>query len=237
MFDRSKAKARRLARELKARNARSASEAVKKSKVVVIAVKPEAVEGLLREVKDELKGKLVISIAATVPLAYIEKRIPKRARAVVMMPSMAVQAGKGLCVFCLGKRKRGRDANMVKRLFEGAGRVKQVKDERALDAALVSASGIAFIYSFIDALARAGQRAGLSRKDALEFAAATAEGAGEMVLESEKNPAELIEQVATKGGLTERGLQRLGKKGVRKEIEGAMEGILREARRARQKWK
>src|SRR4030042_1833080 len=180
LFDHDYKKARARAQKLGARAAKSAHGAARAAHVIVLAVKPDAVESALAGMRGALAGKLVVSIAAAVPLRFIELCIPKSARAAAAMPNIPMRVCRGMGVYCLGRKATRRDAEILRKLFSSVGQVHEVKDERLLDAALITGSGNAFVYLIIDAMAKAGEKAGLSRRDALKLAASAAEGAGAM---------------------------------------------------------
>src|SRR3989338_5831095 len=101
LFDHEPVKARALVKKLGARAAKSAHGAAESADIVVLAVKPDAVEGALTDMGSSLSGKLLVSIAAAVPLRFIESRIPKSARAAVAMPNIPMRVCKGMGVYCL----------------------------------------------------------------------------------------------------------------------------------------
>jgi pyrroline-5-carboxylate reductase len=220
--------AKELARELGAREA-SAREAARKADVIIVAVKPKDVEGLLGEIKEELHGKLLLSVAAGLPESYFRKRVPKGCRIALAMPNLAVAHGKGATAYFA----RGRDAAPVARLLGRTGILIRVKDERLMDCAFISSSGIAFFFSAIGAMARAAERHGMERQDALLLAAAAAEGAGAMAREASAK--ELEKRVATKKGITEHGLKVLKKAGVKRHFHNAAHAVIREAKRRRKR--
>ncbi|MDO8339246.1 MAG: pyrroline-5-carboxylate reductase [Candidatus Burarchaeum sp.] len=233
LFDHEPAKARALAKKIGARAAGSAREAVRAADIAVLAVKPDAVEGALDDMGGALAGKLIVSIAAAVPLRFIESRIPTSARAAAAMPNIPMQVCKGMGVYCLGRKATRRDAETLRKLFSSVGQAHEVKDERLLDAAIVSGSGNAFVYMVIDAMAKAGEKAGLGRRDALKLAASAAEGAGAMARESGLETEELIALVATKKGITAEGLEYLKRAGVHESIRRAMLECIRTAEKRR----
>ncbi|VVC04644.1 Pyrroline-5-carboxylate reductase [Candidatus Burarchaeum australiense] len=235
LFDHDPAKVRALAQKLGARAAKSAAEAARSSEVIVLAVKPDAVEAALADMKSALAGKLIVSIAAAVPLRFIESCLPHSARAAAAMPNIPMHVCKGMGVYCLGRKATRRDAEMLRKLFSSVGQAHEVKDERLLDAALITGSGNAFVYLIIDAMAKAGEKAGMSRRDALKLAASAAEGAGAMARESGLETEDLIALVATKKGITAEGLKRLKRAGVHDSLSRAMLECIRVAAKRRRK--
>lgn len=207
-------KIKKLREELGIRKANNI-EVVKKSDVVVLAVKPRIVKQVLKEVKSYVRrDQLLISIAAGVQVASLEEELPD-ARFIRVMPNIACTVGSAASAFCLGKNAKEKDRKAVKAIFGAVGRAVEVP-ENLMDAVTgLSGSGPAFIFMVIEALADAGVYEGMDRKTALELATQTVFGAAKMVLETGKHPAELKDMVTSPGGTTIRGLDVLEKKGVR----------------------
>jgi len=233
LYDNSAPKARSLARSIGARTASNAKDAVKNSDIIILAVKPDAVADVLGGIRDSLKGKLLLSIAAAVPLRFLQAHVPSSCRVAVAMPNIPMQVRKGMCYYCLGKRATRHDASALHRLFSSVGHAVEVKDEELLDAAIITGSGNAFIYLIIGAMAKAGEQAGLSRRAALQLAANAAEGAGAMASESGLEPEQLIALVATKKGITEKGLRILKRANVHHAFTAAMSACIKHAAKNR----
>jgi pyrroline-5-carboxylate reductase len=214
-------KTKKLSRELGIHKANNI-EVIKKSDVVVLAVKPKIVKQVLKEVKNSAsRDQLFISIAAGVQIASLEEELPN-ARFIRVMPNIACTVGSAASAFCPGKNAREEDRKTVKAIFGAVGRIVEVP-ENLMDAVTgLSGSGPAFIFMVIEALADAGVYEGMDRKTALELATQTVLGAAKMVLETGKHPAELKDMVTSPGGTTIRGLDVLEKKGVRSAFISAV---------------
>jgi pyrroline-5-carboxylate reductase len=221
-----------LAKEIGAKAAKSAKEAARGAQIVIIAVKPDAVEPVLDEIRTETAGKCVISIAAGIPLAYLRKRLPKSCEIAVAMPSLAAEAGRGATMF-YAKAPKARKA--VQQAFVGTGILVEAKQEKLMDCAFLHSSGMAFFFSAIDAMARAGEKHGMKYDDALLLAAKSAECAGALVLGKKARPLELEAMVATKKGITLSGLEALRKARTAKGFFSAGDAVIREAERRRRR--
>ncbi|MFA6035580.1 MAG: pyrroline-5-carboxylate reductase [Candidatus Micrarchaeia archaeon] len=233
LYDHSSSKARALACSIGARAAGSAKDAAKQSDIIILAVKPDAVADALAQMHSQLAGKLVVSIAAAVPLKFLESHTPSSCRIAAAMPNIPMQVRKGMCYYCLGKRATRRDAALLHSIFSSVGHAVEVKNEKLLDAAIITGSGNAFIYLIIGAMAKAGESAGLSKRAALQLAASAAEGAGAMAQESGLEPEALISLVATKKGITEKGLKLLKASGVHHSFTRAMSACIKHAAKKR----
>lgn len=182
--------------------------------VVVVAVKPADVEGVLRANASGLEGKLVVSIAAGLGLGRLEAWVGVGARVVRVMPNTPVMVGVGAAAYSLGSAATEGDGEWVRGLFSATGLCVRVA-EKLMDAVTgLSGSGPAYGYVLIEALADGGVLMGLPRDTALKLAAQTLMGAARMVLEG-GSPGPLKDAVASPGGTTIAGLEVLEVSAVR----------------------
>ena len=156
---------------------------VVRARVLVLAVKPDQVAGVLTEIRPHLAERhLVISIAAGVPLANLEALLPAGARVIRVMPNTPALVGASASAFALGASATREDAALTERLFSAVGVVFEVR-EKLLDAVTgLSGSGPAYVYLMIEALSDGGVAAGLPRDVATRLAAQTVFGSAKMVL-------------------------------------------------------
>jgi pyrroline-5-carboxylate reductase len=185
--------------------------------VVLLAVKPNLVLRVLEEIMPEVMQHetLVISVAASVSTAQIEQRLSRPRGVVRAMPNTPALIRYGMTALARGKHTNDDQMEIARGLFLSVGRA-VVLEERHMDAVTgLSASGPAFIYMAIESLAEGGVRVGLPRELALELAAQTVVGAGQMVLETGEHPAKLKDAVTTPAGCTVDGLLELEEGGLR----------------------
>jgi pyrroline-5-carboxylate reductase len=192
--------------------------------VLVLAVKPQSLDTLLREVGDDVRAdQLVVSLAAGVPIEAIEGRLPPGSCVVRTMPNTPATVGAGATAIAGGTHAREADLATVQELFAAVGRV-VVVDEALLDAVTgLSGSGPAYILLIIEALADGGVKAGLPRDAALLLAAQTAFGAAKLLLETGEHPARLRDRVTSPGGTTAAGLYALESGALRKTLIDAVD--------------
>jgi len=226
--DASREKAMGLARELNVRVG-SNIEVVRGSDIVLVCVKPFAVPAVLEEIAGEIGGRMLISIAAGVSISSIEEKVPS-ARVVRVMPNQPCLVGEGASAYALGSRAGAGDAKAVEAIFGSIGSIAQVKEEFLDAVTALSGCGPAYFYEAIDALAEAGEKAGLPKEVALKLAAQTCLGAGRMARETGARPQELIEQVATPGGATEAGMKELKSARFREALMKAFDAAARRAK-------
>jgi len=218
--------------ELKALNAevtRDNRKAAKEADVIVLSVKPKVVKKVLTEIKAEASGKLIISLAAAVPLDFLEKIAPE-SRFIRAMPNIAVLVQEAFTAYCTGSKVTKEDIIIAEEIFGRMGRFARV-EEKDMDAITgLSGSGPAYISIMIEALTYAGLKTGLPRDLALLASAQTVVGAGKLVLETEKHPAELKEMVVTPAGTTIDGIYEIEESGIRTAIMRAVEAATKKSK-------
>jgi len=210
------------------------AEVVRRSDIVVLAVKPGAVAPVLAELRRGAPGELAhalwVSIAAGVPLAALEAGLAVRARVVRAMPNTPALVRAGATALYANSAASPEDRRAARALFEGVGTTWEAAEESQLDAVTgLSGSGPAYLYAFLEALIEAGAAAGLPRDAAERLVKQTAYGAAKLALESERSPAELRQQVSSPGGTTLAGLARLEALGFAGALAEAVAAATRRA--------
>ena len=192
--------------------------------VVVIALKPHDVAGVLDEVAGSLRpGTLVVSVAAGLTCASLEQRLPAGTAVVRVMPNTPAVIGQGVSAVSAGTHAGERHLALTERLLARTGLVVRAP-EKDLDAVTaISGSGPAYVFYVIDAMAEAGVLLGLTRDRARELAVATVLGAAAMARETGEHPVVLRERVSSPGGTTVAGVRQLDAHGVRAAIIAAAE--------------
>lgn len=203
-------------------------DAVARSEVVFLSVKPQHLAELLAEVRPALAERhLLVSIAAGVSLAVLEREAGAGVRVIRVMPNTPALVGSGASAFSRGSAATDADAALVERLLSTVGTVHAVP-EKLLDAVTgLSGSGPAYVYQIIEALSDGGVRAGLPRAVATALAAQTVLGAARMVLETGEHPGALKDAVTSPGGTTIAGLHALETGGLRGTLMNAVDAATR----------
>jgi pyrroline-5-carboxylate reductase len=206
-------------------------EAARGADLVLLCVKPQGAGEVLAEIDGVLGGRVVlVSIVAGLSLARIEERLAAPVPVVRAMPNTPALVGAGMTALTGGAHATAAHLALAERVFAQVGRT-LVLDEKHFDAVTgLSASGPAFLYIAIEALAEGGVKAGLPRKVATELAAQACLGAGRMVVETGSHPALLKDAVTTPAGCTMDGILMLEEGGLRVTL---IKAVVEAARRAR----
>ena len=204
------------------RTTAAAAEAVAGADVVVVAVKPQDVAGVLAEIGPALAdGVLVVTVAAGLPLAFYEARLPAGTPVVRVMPNTPAVIGAGAGAMSGGSAATARHLARAGDLLEATGVLLNVPESHLDAVTAISGSGPAYVFYLVDALAEAGVLLGLPRGQALELAVATFRGAAALLSETGELPVVLRERVSSPGGTTVAALQVLDARGVRAAMVAA----------------
>lgn len=189
---------------------------IDKSDVIFIAVKPQNIDEVLDEIKDT--DKLVISIAAGVPLRRLEAKLTK-ARLIRIMPNTPCLVGEMAGGFTLGVRATEADGEILMKLLKNSGKIFQL-DEKHLDTVTaLSGSGPAFMAYIIKVMADGAIKQGLPADVAEQLAVQTALGTGKLLRDMKLSPEELITMVSSPGGTTVAGRRILENSDVKDVLE------------------
>lgn len=219
-------------RELGAKTTASNRDVAAFARVLIVAVKPAQVAGVLTEIREQITPQhLLISIAAGVPIAKLEQALGGQARVVRVMPNTPALVGAGACAYALGPTATADDAQVTQQLLSAVG-VAYAVNEPLLDAVTgLSGSGPAYAFLMIEALSDGGVAAGLPREVATKLAAQTLLGSARLVLETGQHPGVLKDMVTSPGGTTIDGLHELEKGGLRAALISAVRAAADKARR------
>ena len=177
-------------------------ELVENSRVLIIAVKPKDVHEVLKHLKNyTLKDKLIISIAAGIPLKVFHKYLPDVA-VIRAMPNTSTAVLHSMTGLVRGETITQEQAETAEQIFSAIGRILWIPEEKMNALIALSGSGPAYFYLFTESLIQAGVQLGLSEEESELLARETLVGAGKMLTESEKSPAKLREQVTSPNGTT-----------------------------------
>ena len=204
------------------------------SDIVFIVVKPADVEKVLKEIRKEIVGKLVVSVAATVPLKFLKKIVPE-ARFIRIMPNVAALVQASYTAYSCDADVTKKDKTKVKALLNMMGICAEV-NEKYMDAiTALSGSGPGYLSIIIEALMYAGVRVGLPRDVALASAAQAVMGTGKLVIELQEQPARIRDMVTTPGGTTIEAIYEVEGSQIRQALMRAVEEATKKSNVIREK--
>jgi pyrroline-5-carboxylate reductase len=220
----------RLAFEFGVRGSPDNCEVVADADLVVLAVKPQDMAVAARDIARALadRRRLVVSVAAGIRLADLERWLGGGIPMVRAMPNRPALIGAGITALYAGAGVTADDRIAVEKLMSAAGETVWLEQESQMDAATaISGSGPAYFFLLIEALETAGIGIGLPHETSRRLATATARGAGRMAAESGLEPATLREQVTSRGGTTAAALAVMESDGLRATVQRAVEAAAR----------
>lgn len=203
---------------------------IKKSDLILICVRPNQLDQVLPHLVEKgIHSKMVISTLAGIKMALYQRHFGKDAQILRAMPNIASSVGEGMTVFSYGNHPSLDFKSLANSIFSCMGKVIEVPDALMDISTAVAGSGPGFIFSLIEAFARAGEVGGLSYEKALHMASQAFLGAAQ-VIQKGGIPNQLIQQVATPNGTTEAGLKILHKTEVDKHLRSVIEASADRAR-------
>ncbi len=211
----------RLAARFAVRVSTAPDAALQGADVLVLAVKPQDMRAALASVARFSKEKLVISVAAGIGVAALSRWLGGHRKIVRCMPNTPGLIGAGITGLFAPSEVSATEKKQAEDILRAVGEVVWLPEERLIDpVTAVSASGPAYVFWFIEHLAAAAEKLGISKEDALRLAKQTVLGAAQLASASEKDPSQLRREVTSKGGTTEAALkvfdeERLGERFIR----------------------
>ncbi|MDQ0973170.1 pyrroline-5-carboxylate reductase [Neobacillus niacini] len=199
--------------------------------ILILAVKPDQHSNVIQEIKNDVHSdSIIITIAAGITLDDIEREFGVNVKAIRTMPNTPSLVGEGMTAICSNERLNEEEVLEVELLFHTFGKTESL-DERLMDAVpAISGSSPAYVYMMIEAMADGGVKQGIPRDKAYRLAAQAVLGAAKMVLETDRHPGELKDNVCTPGGATIEAVAELEKRQFRGSVLAAMESCTRKVK-------
>ena len=203
---------------------------LKKAQYIMLAVKPQDIPGVLKNIKPYISSKtIIISIAAGVTIKKIATKLGK-VKIVRTMPNMPAQIGMGVTGWAANRRLTAKDKKNVQKILEAMGPAIYFGQENKLNAVTaISGSGPAYVFYFIEALFEAALKLGLNDKEAITLALGTFIGSSMMVNTSPETLTELRAKITSKKGTTEAAIKIFNEKKLKKII---LDGVKKAYKRA-----
>lgn len=238
VFDKDKNKIQNLSDMLVTENA---IDLINKVNVVILAVKPQDFNVVLNEIKDNLKNKLIISIAAGIATRDIEK-VLSDAKVIRAMPNLPARIGKGMICLSRGSFANRKDMDFSRRLFKNLGKTMSIDENLMNHVTAAAGSGPAFFYEQVIRSNKTHEKVkkefdktiadylvykkGWSATTAMAVVSTTSAGSLALLKVEGPDPQKLIIQIASKGGTTQAGLEKLHDNGT---LEEAMDAAIKKA--------
>ena len=205
---------------------RCAEEAVSACDLIVMAVKPYVVEGVLAELKDALRGKAIVSVVAGWTLEKYRPCLDESTRVQYIMPNTPCNVGEGMLLFEQENTLTEEEHELALKLMSAIGKT-MILPSRLMNIGMaVSGCGPAFVAMMLEALADAGVKYGLARQDAYLLASQTALGTAKLQMETNMHPGVLKDAVCSPAGTTIRGVEALEACGVRHAFMEAVRAVM-----------
>ena len=207
----------------------SAKQVFENCEYVLFAVKPQGMEALLSELADAQKPyPTVISIVAGYPSHKI-RAVLENIRVVRVMPNTPLLLGCGATALCACEGTEQTELKSVEKIFAALGETYVIEEDKMNEIIAVNGSSPAFVYYFIESIARWGESVGLDYASCLRLCAKTFEGSAKMILEGDVPPAELIRRVCSPGGTTIAAMNVLESEQVSQKIAAAADACTKRA--------
>jgi pyrroline-5-carboxylate reductase len=194
-----------------------AADIVGQADAILLAVKPQVAPAAVAAIAESCRGRLIISIAAGIPIAKLASWFGNR-RIVRVMPNTPAMVGKGAAVFTCGPDVTEADRELTRKIFGAVGIAMEMSEDKLDAVTALSGSGPAYIFEMIQTLVDGAVELGLSPADALALTTQTVAGAAEMVARKMGTPDELRVAVTSPGGTTAAGLQVMADQGFRQTM-------------------
>ena len=205
---------------------RDVVEMVEFCDVIVMACKPYQIEGVLKNIKDSLKGKALISVALGWPYDKYMEYLDSSVRVQFVMPNTPAMVGEGVLLFESSNSLLKDEREEIMDLFRATGIVMELPSSLMVIGGAVSGCGPAFVDLFLEAYADAAVKYGIPRKTAYEMVSQTVLGTAKLQLETGLHPGVLKDNVCSPGGSTIRGVAALEKNGLRNACISSIDEIM-----------
>lgn len=205
---------------------KDAHSVVKESDIIFLCVKPQVIESVVADIKDDLKNKAVVSIVLGYSFEKYNQLLDKSTRHLTVMPNTPMAVREGMCLLEQEHSLTDDEFECIKDAFDHVGEIEVIPNHLMGVGGALSGCAPAYIYMVIEALADGAVMQGMPRKMAYKLASQTVLGSGKMQLETDLHPGILKDNVTSPGGSTIKGVKALEELGMRaafiKAIEASM---------------
>lgn len=200
------------------------SELIYDSDIIFMAVKPVMFPDVINKIKTDLKNtdKTIVSMAAGISTDSICSMLGYEFPVIRIMPNINAQIMLSTTAVCKNKKASDEAFNVVKELFDSIGMSVEIAEEQFAVFSAIAGCSPAYVYMFIDALAKGAVKMGMNKKQAAAVAASAVSGSAQMVLKSGIHPMELADMVCSPGGTTIEGVTTLDEEGFSSAVTKAV---------------
>ncbi|SEN85602.1 pyrroline-5-carboxylate reductase [Amphibacillus marinus] len=177
-------------------------EHVSDQDIVILAMPPEAHEQVLSELAPVMTNQLIITVAAGIDVSYLEKRLPEGTAVAWVMPNTAAAKGESITLFTPGKNVSDEQEYFIEKILFSIGKFKKLNEQQLHALTPITGSAPAFIYRMALTLINKAKETGVSEVVAKQLVAQMIRGSAEMLNSELKCTADLIDEVASPGGVT-----------------------------------
>ena len=228
LFDVDSAKSKLAAEESGAESLATAEELIRRSDIVVVAIKPQHLGPFFRDNGTFTKGKKVISIVAGKPIELFRRELNTEL-VIRFMPNLAATVSASVVGIACPEDADEDFRNEAHVIAEALGTAVPLPEELIPAVTGLSGSGIAYVFAFLHAMALGGTQAGIPYDTSLEIAEQTVQGALEVLRDRQSTPGEMLTRVASAGGTTIEGIRALEEGGLTPAV---MDAVMRAKNRA-----
>lgn len=194
-------------------------QVAEQAEVLLLAVKPQMMEGVIEEIKDKVRqDQLIISIAAGKTISWFEKAFDKKLKIIRAMPNTPAMVGEGCTGYCISASVTEEEEKRGREIFYSCGTCYALPESMMDNFSALAGSGPAFAFLFLEAMADGAVFNGMPRKMAYEIGAQMLLGSAKLVKETGKHPAELKDMVCSPGGTSICGIRTLEERGMRSAV-------------------
>lgn len=237
LYDRDNEKTKLMQHDGLGTSCQKLDDAIHSSDTVILAVKPANLIDAASTMDSELlKGKTIVSILAGTPLAALKELFPSAAT-VRMMPNLAVIYGEGVMGMCADQDFPVEQQQILIKTFHSLGKIYWLPESKINALTAIAGSGPAFFYAMLEAMTEAGIQMGFSAEDSQNMVHQMLQGSLTLLEKTKEKPGELIRQIASPGGTTIAGLNKLEELKVRDGIIKTFLGAYERANELSRDWK
>lgn len=206
------------------------SDVVKISEILVLGVKPYALDEILLEIKPFVETKpnlTIVSIVAGVDIDTLYSKLPENTPIIRVMPNINSKVMHSTTGYCKNSFVSNDAEKIVKEMFSVIGNVAYVEESNFNAFTALASSSIAFTYLYMNTLATAGVKAGLTKKQAMDIVCHSLIGCCKMIEETNSHPVQLIDEISSPNGITVEGVSALYQNGFQGDIMVAFHEMMR----------